>query len=231
MIPFFPFFQLPSLRLASFTIQVFGLFAAVDTYVGARRAASAQWSRICRDRLHRQREGSMSGTRRRSLTAVIAVLTVAGPCPASAAARTAAPFALPDLTGRNVSLSSLHGHVVIVNFWATWCVPCMFEIPGLASFWRRHHDRCLEVLGIAEEFDDENVVARTASRLQTPYPVLLDDDGAVATRYRVPGYPYTAVIDGLGKLRRVFKGVVTEKELEAAVSPLLSRSAHACPAA
>ena len=42
MIPFFPFFQLPSLRLASFTIQVFGLFAAVDTYVGARRAASAQ---------------------------------------------------------------------------------------------------------------------------------------------------------------------------------------------
>ena len=171
----------------------------------------------------------MSGPRKLTLAVAVVLLTAASPRPAVSLARNAPQFSLPDLAGRRLSLSSLRGHIVIVNFWATWCEPCMFEIPGLAAFWRQHHSRCLEVLGIAEDFDDQYIVAGAATHLQIPYPVLLDSDGLVADSYHVPGYPITYVIDARGKVRRVFDGVVTEKELEAVVTPLLPVSPGTCP--
>ncbi len=141
----------------------------------------------------------------------------------------APPLSLPDLAGRRVSLSSLRGRVVAVNFWATWCVPCQLETSELAAFWRENHERCFELLGVAEESGGLDQIARAASGLQIPYPVLVDGDGAVAESFRVPGYPRTYVIDGAGKVRRVFDGAIRRQELEAAVRPLLPASAVTCP--
>ncbi len=143
----------------------------------------------------------------------------------------APPLSLPDLAGNKVDLPSLRGRVVVVNFWATWCLPCQIEIPELAAVWRRNRDRCLEVLGVAEESGSPAQIGQAASRLAIPYPVLVDDNGAAAERYRVPGYPRTFVIDAGGKVRRVFDGAVREQELEAAVKPLLPSSPGTCPRA
>ncbi len=149
----------------------------------------------------------------------------------SAVAEDAPPLSLTDLAGRKVSLSSLRGRVVAVNFWATWCVPCQLEMPELAAFWRENHDRCFEMLGVAEESGNRDQIARAAVGLQIPYPVLVDGDGAAAESYRVPGYPRTYVIDAGGRVRHVFDGAIRREELEAAVRPLLPASSGTCPRA
>lgn len=160
---------------------------------------------------------------------MVAALLAAGRAEARPGPARAAPaLSLPDLDGRRVTLADLRGRVVVVNFWATWCVPCTFEIPGIAALWRREHAACLDVLGIAEDSGGREPITRAARQLHIPYPVLLDRDGAVARRYRVPGFPFTFVIDRAGRVRRVFDGYADARELEAAVRPLLPPPGEAC---
>jgi cytochrome c biogenesis protein CcmG/thiol:disulfide interchange protein DsbE len=135
----------------------------------------------------------------------------------------APPLALPDLQGRTVDLSGLRGRVVAVNFWATWCGPCLAEIPELAEVWRRHQGGCFELLGVAEESDRADV-ARAAADM--PYPVLVDGRRQVGDAWGVPGYPHTYLVDREGRLVQVFRGAVTRRDLEDAIAPLLPSS---CP--
>jgi cytochrome c biogenesis protein CcmG/thiol:disulfide interchange protein DsbE len=142
-----------------------------------------------------------------------------------AGAATPAPaLALPDLAGRTVDLRALRGKVVAVNFWATWCGPCRLEMPDLAKAWREAHGSCLEILGVAEESAREDVVHATDG---LPYPILIDERGEAAARWKIPGYPYTFLVDPEGKVRRVFEGSVSRGELLEAARPLLPAT---CPA-
>ncbi len=136
----------------------------------------------------------------------------------------AAPaLALPDLVGKNVSLESLRGKVVAVNFWATWCGPCKAELPDLAAAWRDHQGKCFELLGVAEESGREDVV-EAAKKI--PYPVLVDRDAGALDSWGVESYPTTFVVDAQGHVRQVFRGAVDRDELAKAVAPLLPSS---CP--
>jgi len=136
----------------------------------------------------------------------------------------APPLALPDLAGKEVDLSAYRGRVVAVNFWATWCGPCRQEMPDLAAFWTSHKGKCMEVLGIAEESGRQDVLAMSR---EIPYPILVDERATVRDRWGVQAYPNTFVVDAEGRVRKVFAGGVTERDLERVVGPLLPAT---CPA-
>jgi cytochrome c biogenesis protein CcmG, thiol:disulfide interchange protein DsbE len=148
--------------------------------------------------------------------------------PGVAVGERAPGLALPDLAGRPVSLASLHGKVVAVNFWATWCGPCLEEIPTLAEVWRERRGRCFEMLGVAEESGSRDDIAAAAAKLGIPYPVLLDPEGTALAPFKVPGFPRTYLIDADGKVARVFDGALAKGTLEKALEPLLPA---ACPGA
>jgi cytochrome c biogenesis protein CcmG, thiol:disulfide interchange protein DsbE len=125
---------------------------------------------------------------------------------------------LPDLSGREVSLASLRGKAVALNFWATWCPPCKEELPAFSGAWRASRGRCLEIVGITEESTREDAAAEVR-RMEIPFPVVMDPEGAVARAYGVTGYPRTYVIDAEGKVRKIFTGMVSRERLEAALAP------------
>jgi cytochrome c biogenesis protein CcmG, thiol:disulfide interchange protein DsbE len=161
---------------------------------------------------------------------VVAAVELAAKSPATTAPRgTPAPaFSLRDTEGRQVSLASLRGKVVAVNFWASWCAPCLAEIPEFAHVYQAKRGPCFEMLGLAEESGTRDEVVATAKKLGINYPVLLDDDGKVSDDFKIDAYPRTFLIDARGDVRKVFEGEVDRAALERELAPLLAEAAPAC---
>jgi cytochrome c biogenesis protein CcmG, thiol:disulfide interchange protein DsbE len=118
----------------------------------------------------------------------------------------APPLRLPAVGGPEVDLRSFAGRVVLVNFWATWCPPCVEEMPSLEKLHRTLGPRGLVVLGVSAD-EDEAALLSFLKRVPVSFTVLRDPGGRVAaSRYRATGYPETFVIDGAGVIREVFVG-------------------------
>ncbi len=160
---------------------------------------------------------------------IVTQLLVQKATPVFAPGEAAPPLELADLTGRRLDLESLRGRVVLVNFWATWCAPCLAEIPELAEAWREQRGRCLEIVGVTEESGSPAEVAEFAQRHAIPYPLVLDRDGKAAADWRVPGYPRSYLVDRDGRVQRVFDGALSRRRLAEAAGPHLA-AAGACPA-
>jgi peroxiredoxin len=125
-----------------------------------------------------------------------------------AAGSPAPPLRLPAVAGADVDLRSFSGRVVILNFWASWCAPCVEEMPSLETLYRTLAPRGLVVLGVSAD-EDEAALLSFLKRVPVTFPVLRDPGGRVAgSRYRATGYPSTFVIDGAGVIREVFLGPV-----------------------
>jgi len=129
---------------------------------------------------------------------------------------------VPTLDARVFDLAALHGKVVIVNFWASWCSPCRAEMPQLDAFYRRYRARGLELLGVSvDEPADRDEVVRIMRSFSYP--------GAIAAAAKVNDFgtplavPTTWIIDSHGIVRaRLMAGnAVTSHSLEQAVLPLL----------
>jgi thiol-disulfide isomerase/thioredoxin len=134
------------------------------------------------------------------------------------AAPVAAPaFALPDLEGHEIRLADFAGRVVVVDFWATWCEPCLAQIPVLNAFSAEQGEGGAAVLGVAVDVDGRSAVAPFAAEHAIRYPVLLGSE-RLARDYGVPGFPSLAVVDGAGLLASLHVGVITRDELAAAVA-------------
>jgi peroxiredoxin len=120
--------------------------------------------------------------------------------------KAAPPFDLPDLTGGRVTLASLEGKVVVVDFWATWCGPCIKEIPEYAEFWRKNQPRGIEVVGIVMDSGSPDDILDFVNEYRIPYRQLLGDEKIAAAFGVNQGYPTTFVVDGEGMIRMKMLG-------------------------
>tara|TARA_B100000470_G_scaffold190522_1_gene157363 strand:+ start:50 stop:556 length:507 start_codon:yes stop_codon:yes gene_type:complete len=112
----------------------------------------------------------------------------------------APPLALVDTRGIEHSLEQYRGKVVVVNFWATWCPPCVEELPSLENAWQRYRQQGLVVLAVSGEESD--VVTSFLERLPSDitFPALIDHDMKVGNRWQIRGLPTTVVVDRSGHL-------------------------------
>ena len=132
----------------------------------------------------------------------------------------APPLSLSLLGGGIVTLADLKEKVVMVDFWSSWCPPCIREAPILATIYREYEDQEVEFVGVAI-WDEESEVTRYIRRFGVTYPNGIDARGEVAIDYGVRGIPEKYFIDRDGQLVRKFVGPVTAESLRAIIEELL----------
>jgi cytochrome c biogenesis protein CcmG/thiol:disulfide interchange protein DsbE len=136
--------------------------------------------------------------------------------------RLAPGFRLALYDGSEVSLESLRGQVVVLNFWASWCQPCQEEAPILERAWRAYRDRGVLLLGVNVK-DVPKASSAFIEQFGISYPNGPDPYERVAHAYRVFGYPETYVIDAEGRVQKRYIGAIDETALQAILDELLSR--------
>lgn len=132
---------------------------------------------------------------------------------AVAASAHAKAFDVVDTAGTKHRLADYKGRWVVVNFWATWCAPCVKEIPEIAQFAREHKE--VAVIGIALDIEEVAKTKDFAKKVGHEYPLVLGDDPRVEKQFgKVKGLPVTKVYDPSGKIVYDRLGVVSKKFLE-----------------
>lgn len=132
-----------------------------------------------------------------------------GPAQAQQATGNLAPdFSLRDIDNNPVSLSDYKGKVVLMNFWATWCTPCMAEMPHLQAMYDGLKDQGFVVLSVStDDARDASKVKPLVRAKRLTFPVVLDKDTAVVSQYNpAKTLPYTVLIDREGRVAKVHQG-------------------------
>jgi peroxiredoxin len=153
-----------------------------------------------------------------ALTTLVASLawaaTVSGPAPG---------FALKSNGGQQVALSSLKGNVVMVNFWATWCVPCRQEMPHLQALYEKYNGLGFELLAVNVEKNNAEGARKWLEETPVTFPVLFDPENQVTKLYKVQTMPSTVLIGRDGTMRFIHFGYKPgyENEYQTEVRALL----------
>ena len=135
--------------------------------------------------------------------------------------KTAPDFNLKDLEGGEVKLSDYRGKVVILDFWATWCPPCIKGIPDFVELQKEYGDKGLAILGISLDQNPKQVLPKFIKKYKVNYPILLTD-GKVDKAYGgVTGIPTTFVIDRKGETYKQYVGFRPQKVFETDIKTLL----------
>jgi cytochrome c biogenesis protein CcmG/thiol:disulfide interchange protein DsbE len=142
-------------------------------------------------------------------------------------ARRAMPaLVLEQLDGGIWRLADHRGQVVLINYWASWCVPCWKETPGLIRLSRELGPRGLAVVGIAMDEGGRDKVRDFVERFQVPYPVALPE-AMSQMAYGMQGLPTTILVDRNGMVAKTYVGAVSERDFRADVEALLRENAVA----
>lgn len=129
-------------------------------------------------------------------------------------------FTLTLFEGGELTLSELQGQVVVVNFWASWCIPCRDEAPILERTWRRYRDQGVVFIGVAY-LDAEKGSLAFLEEFDITYPNGPDLGTRIARNYRITGVPETFFIAKDGRVADLEIGPLTERRLVSAIETLL----------
>jgi cytochrome c biogenesis protein CcmG/thiol:disulfide interchange protein DsbE len=131
-------------------------------------------------------------------------------------------FELTALDGSSMELESQRGRVVVVNFFASWCVPCRQEAANLEATWQEYRDQGVQFYGIAYK-DATSKAQAFLDEFRVTYPNAVDPGNRTARGYGVTGVPETFVIDRNGLLVQHFLGEITQAQLRNAINEARSR--------
>jgi thiol-disulfide isomerase/thioredoxin len=131
-----------------------------------------------------------------------------------------------DLAGQPVASTNFAGQILVLNFWATWCPPCVAEIPDLKAFQAAHSTQRVVVIGASIDEGGSAKVKSFVERNGLNYPVLLADLTVQDLFGGVSGVPTTFLVNREGRLVTRYLGPVTAEELTQAIAPLLATPAN-----
>lgn len=134
------------------------------------------------------------------------------------------PIRLPDTDGKELALKDWSGKVIMLNFWASWCSPCQYEIPEFVDYQNEYGEKGLQVVGIG--LDEARKLKNVARTLGINYPVMVIEEQAGAALMQEWGnrsgiIPYTVIIDRDGHIRYIHRGRMDKDAFEHYVKPLL----------
>ena len=126
---------------------------------------------------------------------------------------------VPD--GQTVTLSSLRGKAVVVNFWATWCGPCKIEMPWLVELQKKYGDQGLQIVGITKDDSDEATIAKFTKKMGVNYTILVGDQHVQDLYGGVGGLPTSFFVNRSGKVVHEIIGLDSESKFEDAIKKAL----------
>lgn len=173
---------------------------------------------------------SQSNTKRSILVIMVALLLfgLGSPLyantgtPSSLVNRRAPNFSRMDLNHRQANLADYRGKVVLLNFWATWCGPCLTEMPQFVAWQREYGEQGLQVIGVSMD-DDAQPVRAVSRKYRLNYPVIMGDERIGELYGGIFGLPVTFLIDRNGKIRFKHQGAADLSKIQSEIQTLLSR--------
>ena len=136
----------------------------------------------------------------------------------SGVASAAPGFSVTDMAGESHRLADYRGKWVLVNYWATWCPPCLDEIPDLVALYDERHDKDLMVIGVAMQYKSSKEVADYVDDMLMSYPIVLGDDKITAQIGSADVLPTTYIFNPEGKLVATRHGLITKAYVEHLIS-------------
>jgi len=137
-------------------------------------------------------------------------------------------FTAETLTGREVALSDFEGRVVLLDFWATWCPPCVATLPHLEALHRAHGEQGLVVLGVNQEPDQPDHVRAFLRNHDVTFPSVRDD-ASIAWRYGVYSFPTTVLIGPDQRVLKTYRGPPPPDRLAQDVQTALAARSRGSP--
>lgn len=123
-------------------------------------------------------------------------------------------FTLKDMSGVKHQLSNYKGKWVLVNYWATWCSPCLEEVPDLVNLYDHRHKKDLMIFGVVFDYPSTKEVTDYVDDMLMSYPIVLGDDDVVDQIGKADVLPTTFIYNPKGELVKIKRGLVTRQYLE-----------------
>lgn len=131
-----------------------------------------------------------------------------------AEANVSASFTLKDTAGIQHQLSDYKGKWVLVNYWATWCPPCLEEVPDLVNLYDRRRKKDLMVIGVIFDFKNQKEVSDYVDDMLMSYPIVLGDDAVTAQIGTAEVMPTTFIYNPKGELVKIKRGLISKQYIE-----------------